>query len=152
MGLRPYINLAVEPAPAAPVLAPGLPAGPRPGVSCSCPYTGAPSWYYLAKNQQQRYPKNYVQGEYDLLPGGVDFVGSRAWLLNSHPGAREKGTPWFLKASRPPKPKSKKGKKGPRPRQDCDGVNPPGDSDNQPAAKKRKGVRFPPIFMVLFGI
>ncbi|KAM0157517.1 hypothetical protein ACHAPG_004640 [Botrytis cinerea] len=52
----------------------------------------------------------------------------------------------------PPKPKSKKGKKGPRPRQDCDGVNPPGDSDNQPAAKKRKGVRFPPIFMVLFGI
>ena len=23
-------------------------------------------------------------------------MGSRAWLLNSHPGAREKGTPWFL--------------------------------------------------------
>ncbi|KAK6601292.1 hypothetical protein H4I96_06633 [Botrytis cinerea] len=143
MGLRPYINLAVEPAPAAPVLAPGLPAGPRPGVSCSSIWP---------KTSNKDTPKNYVQGEYDLLPGGVDFVGSRAWLLNSHPGAREKGTPWFLKASRPPKPKSKKGKKGPRPRQDCDGVNPPGDSDNQPAAKKRKGVRFPPIFMVLFGI
>ncbi|KAM3155023.1 hypothetical protein ABEW05_004484 [Botrytis cinerea] len=171
MGLRPYINLAVEPAPAAPVLAPGLPAGPRPAI-----------W---PKTSNKDTPKNYVQGEYDLLPGGVDFVGSRAWLLNSHPGAREKGTPWFLTISKkgfndlfinkgdagiveddvegeglwrlrrpldPPKPKSKKGKKGPRPRQDCDGVNPPGDSDNQPAAKKRKGVRFPPIFMVLFGI
>ncbi|TEY42720.1 hypothetical protein BOTCAL_0386g00060 [Botryotinia calthae] len=261
VGLRPYINLVVEPAPAAPVLAPGLPAGPRLGLSAG-PRPGVPAApvpvlklpagppgsnapaAIAAPVEERPFPswpgnskpipadqqpltiwsrtsnkdalKNYVQGEYDLLPGGVDVVGSRAWLLNSHPGAQEKGTPWLLvsllgrngwtnnrvivdaftrmstqrvhkfaeaavgsdqygklwkyadthirqtiskkgfndlfinkgdagifgddvegedlwrlrRPLDPPKPKSKKGKKGPRPRQDGDGVGPPGDPDN----------------------
>ncbi|TGO28606.1 hypothetical protein BPAE_0025g00150 [Botrytis paeoniae] len=39
---------------------------------------------------------NYVQGKYVLVPGGVNVVGSRAWLLRGHPGAREGLTAWFL--------------------------------------------------------
>ncbi|TGO88126.1 hypothetical protein BPOR_0182g00070 [Botrytis porri] len=39
---------------------------------------------------------NYVQGKYELVPGGDDVVGSHAWLLRGHPGAREGSTARFL--------------------------------------------------------
>ncbi|KAF5873362.1 uncharacterized protein Bfra_004820 [Botrytis fragariae] len=39
---------------------------------------------------------NYVQGKYVFVPGEVDVVGSRAWLLRAHPGAREGLNAWFL--------------------------------------------------------
>ncbi|KAM0315560.1 hypothetical protein ACHAO8_003791 [Botrytis cinerea] len=141
--------LAVEPAPAAPVLAPGLPAGPRPGLSGQKPATKIPPRTMCRASAREKGTPWFLtvskKGFNDLFinkgDAGIvedDVEGEGLWRLR--------------RPLDPPKPKSKKGKKGPRPHQDCDGVNPPGDSDNQPAAKKRKGVRFPPIFMVLFGI
>ncbi|KAF7949285.1 hypothetical protein EAE96_008450 [Botrytis aclada] len=38
----------------------------------------------------------YVQGNYVLLPGGEDVVGSLAWLLRRHPGARGESVAKFF--------------------------------------------------------
>ncbi|KAF7948640.1 uncharacterized protein EAE97_004051 [Botrytis byssoidea] len=113
----PALPLPAVPAPAAAFPLPAAPVRPLPAGSNAPAVVAAPvveqpvpSWPHNPKritNSHQAltiWPStsnksktlNYVQGKYELVRGGGNVVGSRDWLRERQPGARQHGAAWFL--------------------------------------------------------
>ncbi|TGO66379.1 hypothetical protein BOTNAR_0062g00120 [Botryotinia narcissicola] len=108
----PLPSVPVRPLPVRPLPVRPLPAGSNAPAVVAAPVVEqpVPSWPHNPKKITDSHQAltiwpstsnksrtlNYVQGQYELVPGEGDVVGSRDWLRERQPGAREGGAARFL--------------------------------------------------------